>query len=248
MTKRREFIRRVAAWLVHCFTGTGAILGLFMLNAILTREYLHLFWFMVFAIAIDAMDGVLARKAQTRVYASRIDGTLLDNLVDYLNYAIIPAFFLTQSNLLPEGWNIFAASTIVMASAYQFTQTDAKTDDHFFKGFPSYWNIVAFYLFLWNIPPWANASIILILSILVFIPVKYVYPSRLDFISHNPWARKAMLLATIGWGIATIALLWLYPKSNPFLMGLSIAYIILYAAVSVCGSLGCMRLWRPRES
>lgn len=247
MIARREIMKRVLAWLVHCFTGTGAVLGLLMLNAIHNGEYLLLFWFMVVAISIDAVDGVLARKAQTKVYAPRIDGALLDNIVDYLNYVVVPAFFLSQSKLLPDEWGLVATSAIVIASAYQFTQTDAKTEDHFFKGFPSYWNIVAFYLFLWNIPPWANICVVLILSALVFIPVKYVYPSRLDFFSHNHWARVGMLLATVGWGIATVALLWLYPKTNPFLMALSTSYIVLYAGASLCGTFGCKALWRPRD-
>jgi phosphatidylcholine synthase len=120
-----------------------------------------------------------------------------------------------------------------LASAYQFTQPEAKTKDHFFKGFPSYWNIVVFYLFFWQMSPWINLAIVTGLSILVFVPIKYVYPSRLDYLSRNVWLQWAMLVATLLWGVATAAMLWLYPRTNPFLILLSIGYAICYVLISL---------------
>jgi phosphatidylcholine synthase len=225
--------RRVAAWLVHLFTATGAVLGLLILCAIQQQQFLLAFWLMSGTIIIDAADGALARRANTKVAAPRIDGALLDNIVDYVNYVMAPAFFMVQSYLLPDGWRYLAASAVVLASAYQFTQIDAKTEDHFFKGFPSYWNIVVFYLFIWRTAPWTNMTIILVLSVLIFVPIKYPYPSRLDYLSPNRWVRRAMLLATLVWGAASTALLWLYPTANDFLMGLSLGYVGLYFSVSL---------------
>src|SRR6185437_17085365 len=96
---------------------------------------------------------------------------------------------------------------ITFSSAYQFTQVDAKTSDHFFKGFPSYWNIAVFYLFFWQMEKWTNASILLILALLSFVPIKYVYPSRLEYLAKSDLLRIAMLLATICWGLSTAGLL-----------------------------------------
>ncbi len=130
--------RRVAAWLVHLFTASGAVFGLFALNAIHHEQYLLAFWLMSGALFVDSVDGVLARRAMTKVVAPRVDGALLDNLLDYVNYAMVPAFLLLESDfLLPAGWNYVGSSLIVLVSAYQFTQPEAKTDDHFFQGFPS---------------------------------------------------------------------------------------------------------------
>jgi phosphatidylcholine synthase len=120
-----------------------------------------------------------------------------------------------------------------LASAYQFTQPEAKTKDHFFKGFPSYWNIVVFYLFFWQMSPWVNLAIVLILVVLVFVPIKYVYPSRLDYLSRNLWLQWAMLIATLLWGAATAAMLWLYPRTNQFLIMLSMGYVIFYVLISL---------------
>jgi phosphatidylcholine synthase len=225
--------RRVAAWLVHLFTASGAVFGLLTLYAIYQEQYILAFWLMGAAIIVDAVDGILARRAQTKVAAPRIDGALLDNILDYVNYVTAPAFFLLVSDLLPFGWGFFGTGILMLASAYQFTQLEAKTEDHFFKGFPSYWNIVVFYLFFWQTPPVLNLIIILLLSVLIFVPIKYVYPSRLDYLTHNRWLRRSMLVATLLWGVATAALLWIYPSTNYFLVALSIAYALFYVGISI---------------
>ncbi len=225
--------RRVAAWLVHLFTASGAVLGLFTFYAILYGEYIAAFWLMGMAILVDGVDGFLARWARTKEAAARIDGELLDNIIDYSNYVMAPAFLLIVSDLLPVGWRYVAASLVVLASAYQFTQPNAKTKDHFFKGFPSYWNIVVFYLFFWQTSPRTNLIIVLVLVVLVFVPIKYVYPSRLDYLTRLVWLQWVMLIATLLWGVATAALLWLYPGSNHFLVVLSIGYIIFYVLFSL---------------
>jgi phosphatidylcholine synthase len=225
--------RRIAAWSVHLFTASGAVFGLLTLYAIHQQEFRLAFWLMGAAILVDSVDGVLARWAKTKVAAAQIDGALLDNILDYLNYVVAPAFLILIRAMLPPGWEYIGTSAIVLASAYQFTQPGAKTYDHFFKGFPSYWNIVVFYLFFWQTPPWLNLVIVLVLVVLVFVPIKYVYPSRLDYLAHNRWLRRGMLLATIFWGIATAALLWIYPHTNYVLVAFSIAYVVFYAVVSI---------------
>jgi phosphatidylcholine synthase len=188
---------------------------------------------MAVALIIDSVDGILARRAQTKVAVPRIDGALLDNMIDYVTYVIVPAFFLLVSELLPPGWNILGACVVVLASAYQFTQPHAKTYDHFFLGFPSYWNIVIFYLFFWQTAPWLNLLIIFVLALLVFVPIKYVYPSRLDYLTRNRWLRRGMLLATLLWGVATAALLWIYPETNWLMVAISLGYAVLYVLISL---------------
>jgi phosphatidylcholine synthase len=225
--------RRAAAWSVHLFTASGGVFGLLSLYAIYQQQYILAFWLMSAAVIVDSVDGILARRAQTKVAAPRIDGNLLDNILDYVNYVTVPAFFLLVADLLPPGWAFVGTSAIMLASAYQFTQPEAKTEDHFFKGFPSYWNLVVFYLFFWQTPPWVNLAIVLILAVLVFVPIKYVYPSRLDYLTHNRWLRRGMLLATLVWGVATAALLWIYPQTNFMLVTFSILYIALYIVLSV---------------
>jgi phosphatidylcholine synthase len=234
--------QRVAGWLVHAFTASGAYIGLLALYAIYQGKLLTSFWLMGAAIVIDAVDGLFARLIQIKVAVPQIDGALLDNIVDFFTYTMVPSFFLLAVPLVPQGWSFPCVVAITLSSAYQFTQVDAKTQDHFFKGFPSYWNIAVFYLFFWQMNSWVNLAIILSLAVLSFVPIKYVYPSRLEYLAHSTFLRIAMLLATIIWGAATAGLLWVYPKTNVVLVSLSVGYLMLYVAISL------YRTWRPLVS
>lgn len=225
--------RQTAAWMVHLVTASGAVWGLLSLWSIHNRNFIAAFWFMGAAIFVDAIDGALARRARTKEATPWVDGELLDNIIDYFNYTMVPAFFLLVSGLLPPGWALLGGSVIALASAYQFTQPDAKTDDHFFKGFPSYWNIVVFYLFFWQLSPAVNMAIVLFLAVMVFVPMKYIYPSRLENVSSSRWVRRGTLVASLLWGAATLGMLIVYPSVNPLFVFVSMGYAVLYFLLSL---------------
>lgn len=231
--------RRFLGWFIHAFTASGACLGLFALLAIYHQNLLLALWFMSAAVVVDAVDGMFARKVQIKEAVPSIDGALLDNLVDFFNYTLVPCFFLLVTNLLPQQWRVLCVMAIVFSSAYQFTQVDAKTSDHFFKGFPSYWNIAVFYLFFWQMNERVNMAILLALAILSFVPIKYIYPSRMDYLTTNQYLRSGMVMMTILWGAATTGLLWIYPESNHFLVAISVGYMLLYIGISL------YRTWVP---
>ncbi|MBN1218675.1 MAG: CDP-alcohol phosphatidyltransferase family protein [Anaerolineae bacterium] len=235
--------QRVFGWLVHLFTASGAVFGLAAVYALHQEKFILAFWFMGFAILVDSADGVLARLAQVEVTAPQIDGALMDNLLDYFNYVMVPAFFLLVSDLLPANyWAFVGAGAIVLASAFQFSQTQAKTEDHFFTGFPSYWNIVVFYLFLWQLSPGVNLAIIILLAIMVFVPIKYAYPSRPDYLFRSHWPRVAFVLASILWGVAAAGLLWLYPVTSRFWIAYSVGYCVFYALFGIYRTLVPLKL------
>lgn len=231
--------QRYAGWLIHAFTASGAFVGLLALLAIYEHRFLLALWLMFAAILIDAVDGFFARMIQVKRVVPEINGELLDNIVDFFNYTLVPCFFLLVTNLLPPYWRVVCVMMITFASAYQFTQVDAKTTDHFFKGFPSYWNIAVFYLFFWQMDSMTNMGILLVLAVLSFVPIKYVYPSRLDYLTDNKYLRFCMLLMTILWGIASSTLLWIYPQTNHLLVTASVSYMLLYMGVSL------YRTWVP---
>lgn len=58
--------QRIAAWLVHLFTASGAILGVLSLWAIHEGRYIQSFWLMAAAVFIDSVDGTLARRAKQK--------------------------------------------------------------------------------------------------------------------------------------------------------------------------------------
>ena len=169
-------IRRILAWGVHLFTASGAVAGAGALIAVLHEQWALAMLLMLAGLFIDSVDGMLARRVGVAEWAARIDGRRLDDIVDYLNYVIVPAVFLVATGLLPHwAWSIMP----VLASAYGFSQVEAKTEDDFFQGWPSYWNVLAIYCFLLDVDPRICTGLVAVLSIFVFVPWRYVYPSRL---------------------------------------------------------------------
>src|SRR5207248_3290393 len=132
---------------------------------------------MAYTVAIDSVDGTLAHAVGVKQVLPFFDGTRLDDLVDYVTYVIVPALFLLHMHLLPQRAAVVVALCPVLASAYGFCRTDSKTADHYFTGFPSYWNIVAFYLYTLGWPRALNAAVVLLFAVGVFVPIRYLYPS-----------------------------------------------------------------------
>lgn len=219
--------RVAAAWGVHLFTATGAVWGLLALLAIFEHDWRGMIVWMIVAMLVDGFDGMLARWADVKTYAKGIDGALLDNILDYLNYVVVPALFLVEAQVLPNGTRLAGACAILLTSAYQFTQIDAKTDDHHFKGFPSYWNVMALYMLLMNLPQWLNFVFLALFNILVFVPVKYIYPSR------NSYLRRLTLLLTYIYGALGVWGLLQYPNQPKWVVWASLVYVVYYIALSL---------------
>jgi phosphatidylcholine synthase len=220
-------LRRIAAWGVHLSTASGAVFCLLAIDAGIERDWREAFAWLMLAGFVDALDGCLARWVRVKEVLPRFDGALLDNLVDYASYVLVPAFLLHRAELLPAQYSFWVASAIVLASAYQFCQSGAKTPDHYFTGFPSYWNVTVLYLLALQLSPVTNLAIIILLIILVFVPVKYVYPSR------TPHCRTLTLALATLWVVSLIAIVWQLPDPPRWLLGLSLFYVAYYLSISL---------------
>jgi len=221
------------AWTVHIFTGSAAFIGLWSLVKIHEQQYTQALWLMAITVVIDAIDGTFARLVHVKSILPKIDGTLLDNIVDYLNYVITPCFFLlVKPDMLPPNFALLIAFAITITSAYQFCQADAKTPDHFFKGFPCYWNITLFYMFIFNTSMNVNMWILISFCVLVFVPIKYVYPSRLDYLTNSIRLKYLMHTCSALYGISSTMILWQYPSIDSLWLGLSFGYVIMYLFLS----------------
>jgi phosphatidylcholine synthase len=219
--------RVLGAWLVHFYSALGAVVALLGIRAIEAGDFKYSFQLMAIAVAIDATDGSLARALRVKERLPWFDGARLDDIVDYLNYVVVPCVFLVRAELLPRQDELWLAAIPLIASAYGFCRTDAKTSDHFFLGFPSYWNIVAFYLYVLKAPPWINAFLIIILGVMVFVPIKYVYPSR------SPRFRWQTNALGVLWGIALLVIMLRLPDPPMELVIASLAYPAYYLALSL---------------
>lgn len=224
----------LVAWAVHAFTASAACFGVLTLVQIYQHNYIRALWLMAITVVIDAVDGTFARLVRVKSVLPNMDGTLLDNIVDYLNYVITPCFFLyVKPDMLPPGYAILLIMAITITSSYQFCQVDAKTPDHFFKGFPCYWNIAVFYMFIFDTSMTTNAIILTILCILIFIPIKYVYPSRLDYLTRYRILKIVMHTFSLIYGLSSALVLWNYPRIDYIWLFLSVSYVIMYVALSM---------------
>jgi phosphatidylcholine synthase len=217
----------ILAWLVHLYTALGAIVGFFSILAIEQGSFRDALFLMALTVVIDATDGTLARAARVKEVIPWFDGNLLDGIIDYLNFVIAPCFFLVHAGLLPPQDSLWLAALPLLASAYGFCRTDAKTADNFFLGFPSYWNIVVFYLYVLQAPLWVNAFLIIALSILVFVPIKFIYPSR------SPRFRVPLNILGAVWGVAVLYMIYRLPHGNRTLAFASLLFPAYYTAVSL---------------
>jgi phosphatidylcholine synthase len=182
---------------------------------------------------------MLARWFRVKDYARGVDGGLLDNIIDYLNYVVVAALILVKApNLLPYGFTYAGAFSILLTSGYQFSQVDAKTDDqsYFFKGFPSVWNFLVIYMMLLGLNPWINLVVLLVCNILIFVPVKYLYPSR------NTRLRRLTLGLTYLYGAIGVWGLLQYPRVPEWVVWVSFIYIAYYAVMSFFPKLGGTKL------
>jgi phosphatidylcholine synthase len=218
--------RRLAAWGVHLFTASGAVVGFIALDAIRRGSYVEAFWWMTIAFAIDSADGTLARAVGVKTVLPTFDGARLDDLVDYFNYTVVPVALVYAAGLLPAAAALPVAASVLIASAYGFCQAEAKTDDGYFKGFPSYWNVVAFYLFVLRFPPWVAAAVLVAFAVLVFVPVYYVYPSR------APRFRTLMIGLSLSWAASVLVAIAMLPDSPRVLVLGSLLYPAYYFALS----------------
>jgi phosphatidylcholine synthase len=218
----------VSAWLVHAFTASGVVLAYLAIEAIVAGAVRDAFIYLAIATGVDSVDGVLARLARVKERTPQFDGALLDNIIDYLTFTLVPVFLLRQQRLLPDDpAGVAIAVAVLLSSAYGFCRTDAKTTDHFFTGFPSYWNIVALYMVGLGTSPTTNAIALIIFVALVFVPIGYVYPSRTP-----KWQALSVGLG-LTWGAAMALVIWTLPSPPAWLVWGSLLYPVYYGALSL---------------
>jgi phosphatidylcholine synthase len=217
----------MSAWLVHLYTASSALFGFLALTRIFYDRYRDAFIWLALALFIDATDGALARLLAVRDRLPHFDGAKLDDIVDYITYVFVPAFFVWHALLVPERWSMATAAAMLLSSAYGFNTDQAKTSDHFFTGFPSYWNIVVFYLFLGGWAPEVNLIVLLVLSALVFVPIRYVYPSR-----TSAFRRSTNVLGAF-WGVSMIVMIWQMPDVSRTVFWISLAFPAYYVLLSL---------------
>lgn len=193
--------RRAAAWAVHALTASGAVLGFLALEAAWRADTAATFTWLGIALIVDGLDGPLARRLAVEDALPRIDGAILDLVVDYLTYVVAPVAWLLATAVYPPEIARPLAGFVLVTSLYTFARRDMKTESADFRGFPAVWNLVAAGFVATGTTPWAAAAIALVLGLLTFTSVRTVHPIRVVQL------RPLTVAATLLWLAATGALI-----------------------------------------
>ena len=203
---------RVTALFVHLLTATGAVFAMLSMLAAANHQWSLMFLWLVVAFAVDGIDGPLARRFDVKKYAPRFDGVLLDLIIDYLTYVFIPAFALFQSGLLP-GWTGWVTIIVItFASAMYFCDGNMKTKDKSFHGFPGCWNMVALVMFAIQPNFWIILTVVIVLAVAMFLPLKFVHPVRTNRWRFISLPITLLWIAFAGWSA------WVDFSANPVIL------------------------------
>lgn len=168
----------VRAFAIHVFTACGTALALLAIILATGGHWAAMFFCLGAAAVVDGLDGPLARAFNIGEVLPRWSGDALDLVVDYTTYVFVPAYAFVASGLLPHAVALLCGIVICVTGALYFADRKMKTEDYYFRGFPAVWNVVAFYLFILEPPPWVAAAGVGVLAALTFVPVRFVHPFR----------------------------------------------------------------------
>lgn len=218
----KEKQKQGAAWSIHLYTATGGIIGVFALLAVFRGEIEQAFLLLMVSMLIDSTDGLMARKLKIWEVLPKFDGAMVDNVIDMLTFAWIPIVILGVEELVPNDIFLFIP---IIGALYAYGQVNMKDPDGFFIGFPTYWNIIALYMYLLRPQPEIVVLVLLFFGILSFVPTRYLYPSKNNFLWKTTWALGAIWIAMI------VHILTQEDVSRNFIL-LSLFYPIYYMVLS----------------
>ncbi|MCP8939499.1 phosphatidylcholine synthase [Alsobacter sp. SYSU M60028] len=175
---KRPFAERLPAYCVHFFTASGGALALLALLAAVEKNLAHSFAWLGVALIVDGIDGTIARALHVRDRLPNISGDVLDLVIDFTTYVFVPAAILVYSGIWERGFALTWAVAIVVSAALYFSDLRMKTPDNWFAGFPAVWNVVVFYLIIYQPSPWIATAVIAAAAVGQALPLVFVHPFR----------------------------------------------------------------------
>lgn len=176
--RRKVSWPQARAFSVHLLTASGSFLAFLSIVAASEERWTAMFWWLALALFVDGIDGPIARRLRVKEVLPTWSGDMLDNVIDYVTYVLVPAFALYQSGFMGEGLSFLSAAIIVVSSAIYYADTGMKTNENFFRGFPVVWNMVVFGLFVTQPGEYVSFAIVVVAGLLTFMPVNFLHPVR----------------------------------------------------------------------
>ncbi len=223
-------------WFVHCFTGLGALCGMFGLMAVVDGDRkLAIVWLAV-AMIVDGIDGPAARAWDVRTHVPRIDGYTLDLIIDYVTCIVIPMLFMLKFHMLPHNGEVVIASFVLFLSALWMSRTDQMTEDHYFNGFPCEWNMIIPTLFLLDPSKWVTATVCVLLALTQLTNWKFIHPMQVR--KRRPFN----VTVTLVWLGVVLLMTWHHPDTNV------LGTVLLIACPLYIVGVGAWRTFGPERA
>lgn len=178
ISERKVPYAEIRAFSVHILTASGSFLAFLGVVAAAEGRFVAMFWWLGLALLVDGIDGPIARRLRVSEVLPSWSGVMLDNIIDYVTYVLLPAFALYQSHMIGEPLSFLAAALIVVSSAIYYADSGMKTDENFFSGFPVVWNMVVFSFFVIQPHSLLAMAIVVVSVVLTFLPVNFLHPVR----------------------------------------------------------------------
>jgi phosphatidylcholine synthase len=221
--------QRGRAWAVHIFTTLGIVAAMLALRDVLTGHPDYAIGWLLVTLLIDGVDGPIARALEVQARVPRIDGFMLDLIIDYVTCVVVPACFMYEFKVVPQNnFGIAVLCVMVFTSAIWFARRDMMTDDNWFRGFPAAWNLVAPVLFLLQARTWLGAVLTIVLSLLCLTNMPYPH------IARARWMRSYTVLGTTCLLTGLVVGMIAFPTHYHFvrvMLYLGVAYFVALAAL-----------------
>ena len=183
---------------------------------------------------LDGLDGPIARKIDVVFNAPRVDGYVLDLIVDYVTCVVVPVALLVRLNMLPSEFQTLIAAMVLLLSALWFARTDIETEDHWFNGFPAVWNLAVPTFLIFDLSQQQTAVLTVLLAVSQLTNIKFPHLVRVV-----KW-RQFTLPFGIIYTLTLLILSWNYSNTEGVQSSL-VADIVMIAFPVYIGAISLVR-------
>lgn len=190
---------RRAGYALHVLTASGAVVGMLALQAIIDNRIRAALLLLIVSQILDGLDGPIARKIDVHLNAPKIDGHILDLVVDYVTCVVVPIIFMLHLHMLPHHYETAIASFMFLTSALWFSRSDLETSDHWFNGFPAVWNLAVPTFLFFSSSQFETAIYCIILAISQLTNFKVPHLVRAKIYRKSTLPFGILYLSILGW-------------------------------------------------
>jgi len=230
----------ISGYALHVMTASGAAAGLLALQAVIDNNVRGaLLWLLVCQV-LDGLDGPIARKIDVVFNAPRVDGYVLDLIVDYVTCVVVPVALMIRLEMLPTEFATLIAAMVLLLSALWFARTDIETEDHWFNGFPAVWNLAVPSFLIFDLTPRTVAITTVLLAVSQLTNIKFPHLVRVI-----RW-RKITLPFGFIYTLTLFILSWNYSNENGVQSSVA-AEIVMIAFPIYIGAISLVRTFIGSE-